>query len=380
MKFTLNILLFFFSLNIFASDFRTFDDYKNNNALLSSDIERLEAMVSTHQELIYSEMLKQLKLILVNYERMNPRLSLNALMKDMSENGMQVTSKKIKDLIPFCEGEKMNKEQCVVKLNELIFFISQSNLAPDEKVSINSFIDSYLVELKHLAVFDQAFISSFNANISKLNQLETKNKVYPIVVKVIPLKGALPQKRVAQPKQANLPAKIFLNNTLRDWFELLKNDWKAIGLFVFVLLTFFSFRIFYKRKTKKDSVELVYARLFNIAQKNKIQIRLFGHIHFEEVGPFGKIEKPLLESLYHLKSAIPEIHIKFKRRKKEFKIEALFLSNRSISSLKENVLIEKIDYLQNAVSVSGGQLNFTNYFNTKGEIINSNLNIVLPLK
>lgn len=364
MKFFLIILFSLATSNIFAVDFKNFDEYKKNDALLTSDIERLESLNGQNHDQLYADTINQYRLLLLNYERINSPLSLEAFVTDATENGWIATATKSQNLVSVCEGHEIDRSKCLDELNQLKLFVSGSKLRIENKDSINSFIDNYIADSTQLAVFDEKFISSFNENSKLINLRIAPVKTAPaMTVKITPVK-----------KVAPLLRRVVGITVEKSYWEYLY----ASGS----LLFFISALIFYKRKKKLKSLKAFYGRIFHIARKNKMEIKFFGYMDFSGLSVIRKIEKPFLESIQYSKSLAPLAHVKFKTQKNVLKVETLFFSNRSILGFMEKeaeVLREKLENLQQAVSACGGELIYSNNFNTNGEIVNSNLTINLPM-
>ena len=364
MRCSLIVFSLLFSLNLFGVEFRSFDDYKNNNALLESDVERLESMKrEKHDQLndqIFIDTIYQYRLLLKNYESINNRLNLQSFVSDANENGWKITASKALDLVAVCEGSTGNIEQCIQELNKLKVFVEDSNLALANKESINGFIDNYITESKHLSVFDDEFISSFNQNSSLINQqLKTNEPISKMTVRITPVKKT--------------PV---IESVKRNYF------WQYI-IFSSVLFCLLGFVFIYKKSKMSKALKCFYRNVFQVANKNKIKIRLFGQLDSSGLALVGNIEKAYLETIPFLNTFASEARVKFKTSDYDVKVETEFLCNLSLISFMEKealVLKEKLENLQREVSECGGEFIYCNQFNLKGEVAKTSYIISLPKK
>ena len=364
MKVLLVLFLALSSFSLLAVDFRSFEDYKKNNALLSSDIERLETLESAAHNEIYVEAIKQYKMLFLSYEKINSPLTLTTFVKDATDNGWKLTAAKAKNLVSVCETKGSDHLQCLAELKQLKSFVSESNLGSESKESINLFVDNYMAESTQLSVFDETFISGFNELTSSINKLVTPVITQPaMTIKITPTKMRAPVMAFTK--------KVIAKKSNQDYFYFAG----AFGFFVFALS-------FYKRKKKLNSLKSFYGRIFKTARGHNFKIKLFGYVNMSGLTLIAPIEKSYLETIKTFQTYAQEAQVKFKTSKKMVKIDTSFTKNRSLQEFAAleagTSLKEKLESLQQAVNACGGEFLYSSQFNTKGEITNSNLSITLP--
>jgi hypothetical protein len=365
MKAILFLIALLFSLNVFAIDFRTFDVYKTNNALLASDIGRLETLASEKHpaanDQLYKDTLVQFKLLQDSYAQLNSPLLLKPFINDAIENGWNETATRTQALMGLCEGNGLDLYQCLSEINKLKIIIVNSKLKKDNKDSINAFFDNYMAEVSRLSVFDDKFVLSFNENARHISAIISAVKNVPaIVVKVTPVKKLAPALKTEIMSSVYTPDIVILSVLL---FSLVL----AVSMF--------------RRNNKSSSLKRFYAGIFKIGRQSKVKIKLFGNIDSSKLLSLKKIEKPLLESIQHSNVFTKEAHLKFESSGKIIKIETTFISSYSLSSFVENEndqLKQKINSLQAAVNDCQGELVYCNSFNTYGQIVSSKVLIELP--
>jgi hypothetical protein len=365
MKFLITGLLLFSSFKLFAIDFKNYEDYKKNNALLASDLERLESMDRVKPNSLYAETITQYKTLLVNYDRVNSPLSLESFALDASENGWRATAAKAKSLVTVCEGSDIFRSKCIYNLKQLKLFVSGSNLNLESKESITSFINNYISESTLLSVFDEKFIGSFNQNSKLVNEAVAAARAVPaMTIKITPVTKIATVVPVAVP-------------------DIVKSN-NEYYYFSGALLFFIMALAFYNKNKKVKRVQRFYGQIFQVAYTAKLKLKLFGFIEPKSFSVVKKIEATYLdtiEAFQSFQSLAPEIHVKFKTQNEMVKIETFLFSHHSILGFVEKeaeVLGRKLELLQQAVSACGGELIYSNHLNIKGEITNSNIVINLP--
>lgn len=355
------LLLVVLSHNASATAFRSFEEYKVNNALLSSDIERIEKLASENKKSIYAQTLEQYKLLLASYEKINSQLSLKKFAKDAQDIGWKATAKRADALAPICEGAEMGRTKCLSGLEEFVAFIKGSNLNSENKETIIAFLNDYSRGMSEIAAIDESFIVKFNESSRLLNEDVARSKAASaIVVKL------------------SAPPKVGASFKSRSTWTLI--DGRAYtGLAAALVLT--GLLGFGRIRKKKSTVQKLYARLFHIGFKNKTKVRVFGAIDHKALPKLKIIEDHLVESLQLAKTFAPETHVKFRTHRNVLKLETVFLSDISLLSYSQKegeLLKEKLSLLCQCVNECGGEMFFTNLFNNGGEITQTSINIHLP--
>lgn len=359
----LSSFIFLISLDLFAVEFVKFEAYKNNNALLASDIERLVDFKKEKKNLVISNVLEQLKMLESNYSKINSPLSLTTFSKDAFDSGWRYTSLKAKELMSICEEGARNPKKCFSDIILFKDFINNSKLNKENKKMIISFLDSYMVEREYLNTLDNKYIDNFNLNIDKLNQflMAVKSKP-PITIK-------LSHPTALKSSEHNVDVK-----TGSFYYKILLYIFAAV--FSGALLV-----SFLKEKNKKKSVKKFYARLFQLGYKSKSRVRIFGLLNQQTMKIVQKIEDSFIDSLKVTKKYASEVHIKVKNENDRIKIETIFHTGSSLYSLIENeeFLKIKMEVLKSSIQEIKGEMHFSSNFNTSGEITTSTLIIQLPL-
>ena len=359
-KYLLAFIFVLIPFRAFSIDFQSYETYKSNDALLSSDIERLENKLSKNNDKILVNTLAQFKLLQENYKLLNSRLTLKTFIKDANENGWKETVLKTQLLLSVCEGSEIDLHKCLTGLKKLKYFISNSKLNVSNKESINSFYDNYIAEATKLASFDDAFILKFNENVIQLNaKFLVKNILPAIVVKISPSKHKLTpptyKKRI---------------------------NYKAISLIIVGAVLFSLMILAASKQSNKRKTKSYYSEYFRVARENHIKLKLFGSVENDKINIAKKIQGPLLGIVSSSRFISKETHLYFKSKKSSLHIDAIFHSSSAIkSSLTESEasLKHQLDLLQITIADLGGEINYSNVFNTFGVITHSKILISLSL-
>lgn len=363
-------LCIFYSVNIYASEFKKFEDYKHNKTLLQNDIIRLNALEHEKHLPLYQETLAQYKTLMQNYDRINSRLSLEQFSKSASESGWKEAAGKALELIPVCESEQSDYSTCAQMLSQIHLNDAESNAAPQSKAATKELLADYIEETNFLEVFDKEFITKFNENAKALNQTNTQINPSPAV-------ELKPVKKIPKPIPVEVPQE---NINWEDYIPV------AGGILIVSLLIFAIVFVYKNKKKKSEAIKTFYTNIFEVAQLSNREIKLFGHMDFLNLQAFSSIEKPFLETIVYSKPLAPMAHIIFNGTKKILKVDILFHSNQSVIELinfnennETHYLREAVKELEHTIGDMGGELTYVNNFNLQGEIINSNLSISLPL-
>lgn len=359
MKKILTVWPILYVVQVFAVDFRNFEEYKASANLLKIDIARLESLNVETNNKLYKDSLRQYKLLFEKHYLFESHLTLNSLLADAVQYQWKRTATKLESLLKICEGVKAHQSLCLKELVQLKLFVNSSNLVNENKKMITSFIDKYVDKTKKMAAFDEQFVFKFNENSRLLNQNVSRQKIAPVPV----LKENLSINERAPGISPNA------NRASIYWF--------FSGTILFLLGTF----IYRQRRNKLNAVKDFYHQIFQVGKKNKLKVKLFGNLDFSGFSVIKKIEEPFFESLLCSQIFSNEAHVNFKNVKNELKVETLFVVNRSIIGFLEKeaeLLQEILDNLQISVAACNGECSFTKEFNINGEIVGSRLFITLP--
>lgn len=353
------------SFNVAADTLGNFEKYKNNLASLSSDIKKLEMIVQKDNEPLFVEMLDDMNLLKTQFDHISHPLTLKDLYQDSIDNKWANVQKMSKELISLCENsDTQDQASCKVGLEKMKVFILNSKLTDTNKDSTTSFIEEYLSQLNALNLINESFVVNFNKNANSINlKIMEASKV--AVPEVVVVKPSVPKIPIASTKQES------------------ESSWE-IGYILFSLaaIGLVVGGVIFVKSQKKKILKDFYTKIFLIAQKGNINLKVFGSLSVDEVELVKKIQMPLLNSIYLSRSVSNKAQVKFKNTKIKLSIEVDYLTSRSIQSVmelpKEKNFKDSLIELQAVVEDCGGELIYSNRFNPVGELIQSSLMLRLP--
>jgi hypothetical protein len=376
-----------------------FEKYKTNNALLESDISRLEEISKNEKDKIYKDTLDQYKYLLAKYEILNSRLSLRQFSEDAGASGWTNIKRIARNLSVMCEDGKVDYSSCKVGIARLTDFVIKSSLNGENKESIISFLNSYRAEVDVMSTFDDSFIARFNQNSEMINKAKFDlRKSAPIVVNIKPLKPlnpVVPEVTKEEIKTINktiAPQKIEANQSfsIKEFAQGVVasvvrrvNGIAARDLLLFsvsICLFVFSSFIYYLNQEKRK-IKYFQGKVFRIAKNNKMKVKIFGRSSLSGVREAKNIENKFLDSFGQLKLVTDSAHVKFKTKNNVLSVETLYFSKIAAQnfSRKEIFAFQKsIESLQKTVELNEGELVFNSKINHKGEITQTGYVISLP--
>lgn len=384
------VLIAFYSLSAYGIGLQKFENYKNNNALLESDVQRLKEIVSLDNDKFYKDLLDQYNYLLAKYEILNSRLSLVKFSEDAGTSGWSNVKRISRNLAVVCEKGDVDQTACKDGIERLKTFVIASNIEGSSKESIITFLEEYMLEVQTVGTFNSAFINKFDqnselVNIKKFNQ---KNGP-PIIINIKPLEQQVAKalKNSSNDLQnAPLQRAVVVNTPVKDIIKtnlerLNSVSPKDITLFVGSLCFFLLSALTVHLSRRKRQIKSFQGKVFKIANNNKVKVKIFGRTDLSGIKKPSFIEKRILDSFSLAKSVSNTAHIKFRIKNNILSIETLFFSKRSVQNFfdKESFAFQKsLESLKNNAEESGGELIFNNKFNHKGEITQTSYTVSLP--
>lgn len=398
------IILFvaFYNVDVSASiGLQEFDKYKSNNALLESDIQRLQEVVSKDNNKLYTETLNQYKYLLSKYEILNSRLSLINFSVDAGSSGWTNIKRISRNLSTLCEEGQVDLRACLEGIERLRTFVIHSSLEGSDKESVISFLNDYTAEAKIVATFNEAFITKFNQGSSAVNDRKFLLKkssaivisVKPVADQVKTVQSSLETTTLPQIKQSPPILDIGseeiskkTKNSFRESFSIVEgiiNSITAKDLMISIAsLSFFLILfIIIHFMSRKRQIKSFQYKIFKIAKNNEMKVKIFGRSDFSGIKDVSLLERKLLDSFLHSKLVAKTAHLKFKVKNNILQVEALYFSKRSVQNFldKESLVFQQsLESLKQTVELNGGELSYTNKFNYRGEIIQTSYIISLP--
>lgn len=361
MRFLLVLILLSFNAN--ANTIGTFDKYKGNFDLLNQDIKRMESVQQKNSNALAAEMLKDMIVFKSHFDYIASPLSLADLNQDAKDNGWSNLQRMSGELQSVCEGAGQSLAGCKAGLEQIRLLAFNSKLSAENKDSIYSFIDDYILQIKAFEIVNPTFIARFNKNAEVIN-----TKIQAATKKVVETESAVaPVERI--PATELIAEDIVLTKTHYFFFIL------AIS---FIMIAAHFYRNFRNQKT----VTTFYSKLFTLAKKSNIQLRVFGSLTTAHVALVKKIQLPFLNSVYLSRAVSNNAQVKFKNKKNNVSIEVSFITSRSLQNVmdmpKEKAFKESVEALQAAVESDGGEFVYSNRFNSLGELVQSSLVLHMP--
>lgn len=354
------ILLSLISFNVFADGLGSFEKYKENFPLLLNDINRMETVVQKNDSPLYKDMLKDMNVFRVNYDHLSNPLKLESFYQDAVDNGWLNIQRMTKELIPLCESQtNKNIVLCKTGLDQMRAFALGSKLSVDNKESLATFIDDYVSQLNAFNLINAEFISNFNKNSEAINLKikEAAQKIPPMVVKIRPV---------------STPAVVMTKEIYSG-----KENYLLFGAGIALVL---GMGIYGLNLRKKKIIKDFYAKLFTLAKKNNIQLKVFGQI--SEAKLVDKIQLPFLNTIYLSRGVSNKAQVKFKNKGSNVSVEVNYATSRAIQNVmslpKEKALKDGLESLQQIVEMNGGEFVFSNRFNSLGELVQSSFLLHLP--
>jgi hypothetical protein len=398
----LSIILFtlIYSFDAMSVGLQDFEKYKNNNALLESDISRLEEITKKEKGKIYKDTLDQYKYLLAKYEILNSRLSLRQFSEDAGASGWRNIKRIARNLSVMCEEGKVDYSSCKDGIARLTDFVITSNLYSENKESVIAFLNSYRTEVEVASTFDDSFIARFNQNSEIINREKFDiRKSAAIVVNIKPLKSLntsvvppfLPEEnKIMGETIAPLKNDANLSSSIREFAQKVVasvirrvngTSPKDLVLFVgSICLLIISFFVYYLNQEKRK-VKHFQGKVFRIAKNNKMKVKIFGRSSLSGLKEAKNIENKFLDSFGQLKLVTDSAQVKFKRKNNILVVETLYFSKIAAQnySRKEIFAFQKsIESLQKTVESNEGELVFNSKLNHKGEITQTSYVISLP--
>jgi hypothetical protein len=355
------ILLSLISFNVFSSDLKSFEEYRNNFQLFSSDITKVAAIAERSESPIYKDMLQDMNKFKDQYDHLATPLKLADFHQDAVDNGWVNLQKMSKELIPLCETSgSQSSSFCKNGLERMRMFALNSKLADSIKESLSAFIDDYLLQITAFEMINKDFITKFNNNVKAINlSLQTPIQKH-LEVQITPTTVS---------GTSAIAKDIFASKNL------------YLGLISLIIIAMVGAEL-YKKSKKKKRITIFYGKLFKLAKKNQIQLKVFGSISPSEAGLVNNIEMPFLNSVYLSRAVSSKAQVKFKNKKNDLSIEIIYTTSRSIQSVmsmpKEKAFRDSLESLQKKVEAEGGEFSFSNSFNSIGDLVQSSLLLQLP--
>jgi hypothetical protein len=372
------IFMSLISFNVFAEGLASFETYKANFPLLQKDITRMEALVQKNDSPQYVEMLKNMTSFKENYDHLSNTLSLQAFNDDAKTNRWANLVKMSQELMASCESANASAEACKAGLEKMKAFTLASNLSALNKESVTTFIDDYVLQVDAFALINSEFIANFNKNSEAINlkikEVQEKSRpdqTRPISVQAAP---AVKERVIHMPKNP-----VLVMEESSPFFSFGKEALYA----VMALLAFCGIGyVAYKNFKQKQMVKMFYSKLFTLAKKNNVHLKIFGSITPREAKMVETIQHSFLNAVYLSRSVSNKAQIKFKNRGKNLAVEVNYVTSRSIQNIitlpKETSFKESVEELQSVIEENGGEFMFTNHFNSLGELIQSSMLFSLP--
>lgn len=358
------ILLSLISFGVSAETIRTFEKYKNNFELLNHDISRMESVLQKNNNSLAADMLKDMTTLKLQFDHVTNPLSLTDLAQDAQDHGWMNLQRMAKELAPACDSSSAaNTAACKTGLDQIRSFAFNSKLSPENKDSIYSFLDDYTVQMKAFEVINAGFIARFNKNAAAINtKIEEASKKQTTSVAI----------------SSSAPA---VTGTTAIANDLQRS--KAEYFFFVLALGIILYGANYLRNLKNEkTVNSFYSKLFTLAKKSNIQLRVFGNLTTTHVSLVKKIQLPFLNSVYLSRAVSNNAQVKFKNKKNNVSIEVSFTTSRSLQNVmempKEKAFKESVEALQTAVESDGGEFVYSNRFNSLGELVQSSLILHMP--
>ncbi|MBY0415255.1 MAG: hypothetical protein K2Q18_13880, partial [Bdellovibrionales bacterium] len=150
----------------------TFEKYKTNFQVLQLDLVKLAEANTKNPNPLYTQMLKDMTYLKEQYDHIATPLYLDDLYQDAKDNKWLNLQKMSKALIPLCENTaNYNIALCKNGFEEMRTFALSSKLSAENKESLTSFIDDYLLQIQATHTMNADFIASFNKNAEAVSTL-----------------------------------------------------------------------------------------------------------------------------------------------------------------------------------------------------------------
>ena len=352
-------LLFCLSFNVFAENFSSVEEYKENFSLLKNDINKLEKDNQLSNNSLKKEMLETMYLFRKQFDYLSNPLKLEVFSAEAKTNGWETIAESSKDLISTCEIKtSIELTECKNGLIKIKNFILNSKFLSNKKDAFVIFVDNYLLQLEAQVIINDEFVNTFNKRSSALNLINKKN-----------------DDSVAINISAN---KEFVS--INNEFEEFSGKEKMFFITIILLLLVGAFVSYYKIKIKRR-MKAVYYNLFTIAKINNLQLKMYGRLRYKEVNTIEPIQLNLLKIIKLSRAISRNLSIKFKNDKGRILIEVNYVSARAIQNIislpKEKLLNENMLKLQEIVENSGGEFIFMNQFNSFGDLVESGFSFYL---
>jgi hypothetical protein len=292
------ILLSLVSFGVSAESISTFEKYKTNFQLLAHDISRMEGVLQKNSNSLAADMLKDMTTLKGQFDYIATPLSLNDLAQDAQDHGWLNLQKMSKDLTSVCDsGAAQNVSACKVGLDQIRAFAFNSKLSPENKDSIYSFLDDYSAQMKAFEIINEGFIARFNKNAMAINA-----KVQDASKKLVPVSKVL----VSEDSKESA-ATLIANDMERSKTEYF--------LFVLALGAALVGGKYVRNLRNEKTVNSFYSKLFTLAKKSNIQLRVFGNLTSTHVSLVKKIQLPFLNSVYLSRAVSNNAQVKLKDKK-----------------------------------------------------------------
>lgn len=356
------ILLSLISMSAFAEGFGSYQNYRENFNLLVSDISKLEARIQKNNSPVLTEMLKDMSFLKSQYDHLANPLKLEAFHQDAVDNKWFNLEKMSKELIPVCDSNSNKLAQCKSGLEQMKTFALNSKLSQDNKDSLVAFIDDYLSQMNAFAIVNQDFIDKFNKNVNAVN-LNLKEDSAKLV------------------KQAIVPV-LIPSDTFVVTEAAPRHNNSEIIFFTFAVGILLVAGFFYNASKKNKLIKGFYSKIFTLAKKNNLHLKVFGNLSKNQSKLIELIQMPFLNAVYLSRGVSSRAQIKFRNKTHNVSIEVNYATSRSIQNVmmlpKEKGLKESLETLQATVEAAGGEFVFSNRFNSIGELVQSSVILHLP--
>jgi hypothetical protein len=350
------------STNVFAGELSTFDFYKKSLSLLSSDLEKIENLNKEKSSDELKAAIDDMSILKKYFALLSSPLKLDLLLSTAQANGWMNVLRKTKELSNSCEQTDVIIELCKTNTEELLSFSQSSNLSVGNKVFIKKFLTSYIVQINALEVINPAFIQKFNNDIDGANR-ELNSRLNPVKAEASP-----------SLKIAPTPDAVSISTKKLRYSEYI--------IFASILCMIFFMILIFKNFSSKKIIKNFYAKLFTVAKKNNVHLRIFGHLPISQVNFLKIFQTPILNTIYLSRSVSNKAQINFKKKDKSISFEIHYDTSRSIQQVigleKEKAFEESLKVLQDMTKMNSGEFLYMNHFNSFGDIVRSGVIINLP--
>lgn len=356
------IFCFLLSAHVFATELRTFDFYKQNFSLLSIDLDKIENLNKENSSDDLKNAIDDMGILKKHFDSISNSLELDVLLSAAQKNGWMNVLRKTKELSSSCEEPSFNIELCKSGAEELLNFSQSSNLSLGNKDFIKKFLTSFIVQISTQKVVNPTFIEKFNKDMVSAN-FEFNNRLNTVKTKEIPS-----LEYSSSFEAASIPTK----NIRYSEFVAVVSVFSAALLMILVFMHF----------SNKKIIKNFYVKLFTVAQKRNIQLKIFGNLPTSETKFLKIFQTPLLNTIYLSKSVSNKAQINLKMKDKRISVEIHYDTSRSIQQVigleKEKAFKESLKVLQDMVKMNSGEFLYMNHFNSFGDIVQSGIIIHLP--